>query len=268
MQHQIDDFNFSITNILISHKWTFNVNSNFTCLDGRKSYGLVYLLNGQLFFKFLDGRSITLNPGDAILLKPNDRYKITCEIPSTHYTVNFNLANSSIEGEVAKNTFLNKGNPTVCTNFTTSALVNNFENLCNVWQKKEFGYRIQSITIANKLLFEFIKKYISFEISDDYKKIQPAIKLMEKNWNKNLTLTNLAKECNLSISHFRHLFTNLLKMAPMEYRDSLRLLYAKDYLMWKVYSIKEIANLCGFDDVNYFNRFFKKHIGVTPSKYI
>ena len=31
--------------------------------------------------------------------------------------------------------------------------------------------------------------------------------------------------------------------------------------------LTDIAYKCGFNDVNYFSRFFKKHTGISPSKY-
>ena len=137
-----------------------------------------------------------------------------------------------------------------------------------MWNLKEYGYRIESLILSNKLLFNFVKKAIAVEHdSPDYFKIKPAIELLEKSWNQELSLKELAASCNLSISHFRHLFFNTQKMSPLKYRDTLRLLHIKDQLMVEGLSIKEIANNCGFDDVNYFNRFFKKYTGITPSQY-
>ena len=265
MKYQMDDFNFSISNVLVAHKWTFLKNSTFCCENGRNCYGLVHILSGQMHFDFLDGKTIILNAGNTILLKPNDKYISYSKTESTHYTVNFNLQEEFLDGEVVKKTFLESGNPVF---LESSFLVDTFENLSNIWKQKDFGYRVQAISITNKLLLAFIKNSVLDNVSNEHKKIQPALKLIEKNWNKELSLEVLAKECNLSVSHFRHLFTKTLNTSPMEYRDSLRLLYAKDYLMIEGYSIKEVANFCGFEDANYFNRFFKKHIGVTPSKYL
>jgi AraC-like DNA-binding protein len=53
----------------------------------------------------------------------------------------------------------------------------------------------------------------------------------------------------------------------MEYRDSIRLLYAKDFLAEESTSVSEAAYKCGFEDVNYFSRFFKKHTGSSPTAY-
>ena len=53
----------------------------------------------------------------------------------------------------------------------------------------------------------------------------------------------------------------------MQYRDSIRLYYAKEYLNSGYYTVSEIAEKCGFDDVSYFVRFFKKRTGTPPGAY-
>ena len=52
--------------------------------------------------------------------------------------------------------------------------------------------------------------------------------------------------------------------APIQYRDSIRLYYAKEYLSSGYYTVSETAEKCGFDDVSYFVRFFKPKAGLPP----
>jgi AraC-like DNA-binding protein len=42
---------------------------------------------------------------------------------------------------------------------------------------------------------------------------------------------------------------------------------AKAQLKLSVAPIKEIANSLGFENVAFFNRFFKTHVGITPKNY-
>ena len=43
--------------------------------------------------------------------------------------------------------------------------------------------------------------------------------------------------------------------------------YAKVYLNSGYYTISEVVKKCGFDDVSYFVRFFKKQLGLTSGAY-
>lgn len=267
MEQKINDFNIAITNIVIAHRWTFESPTSVSYQNGRKYYGLVHLLTGKLIFNFLDGRTLILNAGDSIFLKPTDKYKIVCPVTCQHYTVNFEMPSFSFKGQIANKLLSQNDNLVVSQNTFSKAQVDTFEKLANIWQNKEFGYRLEAIILTSKLLYQFIKKAFTFEHNPEYLRIKSAIELLENSWNKELSLKILADSCNLSISRFRALFFKIFNKSPIEYRNMLRLLYAKDYLMWDGYSIKEIAYMCGFDDVNYFCRFFKKHTGISPSLY-
>lgn len=56
-------------------------------------------------------------------------------------------------------------------------------------------------------------------------------------------------------------------MPPVKYLTQLRIEYAKELLITGRYSIGEIAEMCGFENVYYFSTVFKKHTGIPPSKY-
>lgn len=53
-------------------------------------------------------------------------------------------------------------------------------------------------------------------------------------------------------------------LTPKAYLDQRRLLEAKRYLTYSDLSVKEIAFSLGFDEPTNFNKFFRKHAGITP----
>ncbi len=267
MEQKVNDFNVAVTNIITAHKWAYEKVNLSIYQNGRKYYGLVHILSGKIFYYFSDGRTLALKEGDYILFKPTDKYKFVCPSTCEHYTVNFEIPPSTIQGEIANKLFLKNDNLVIPQSDFSKAQKDTFEKLVTVWQNKEFGYRLESIMLTSKLLHAFIKKAFAFEHDNNYVKIKPAIELIENSWNKELSLKILADCCNLSVSRFRSLFSKIFGKSPIEYRNTLRLLYAKDYLMWEGYSIKQIGLMCGFEDVNYFCRFFKKHTGTSPSTY-
>lgn len=268
MNEKFNDFNVIITNIIVAHKWIYDKSTVYNCLEGRKNYGLVHLISGKLDYKFTSGQNIIANAGDWILLKPDDSYVVTCPETCQHYTINFQLLPSSITGEPAKKVFLSETLSIIRQKPLTNAQTDRFESLCQLWKDKDAGYRIQANVVLYKILFDYIKQHIPFLENYKYDKLKPAIEIIEKNWNQDIALSSLAESCFLSVTHFRHLFMDVFKTSPINYRNSLRLLYAKDYLSCEGYTITEVAYKCGFTDINYFSRFFKKHMGISPSKYI
>lgn len=83
----------------------------------------------------------------------------------------------------------------------------------------------------------------------------------------NLTIEELAKLCNLSISSFKRQFKKEFKDSPNNYINSQRIQKAKKLLSITNLSISEIAYQVGFNDPLYFTRSFKKKIGSTPTQY-
>ena len=90
---------------------------------------------------------------------------------------------------------------------------------------------------------------------------------LEKNCAVLWSLERMAKFCNMSVSSFRQSFRKLTGVPPLEYLVQLRLNKAAGRLATSTENLEEIADKCGFNDVNYFSKQFKKHFNILPSRY-
>ena len=72
---------------------------------------------------------------------------------------------------------------------------------------------------------------------------------------------------NLSPYYFSKLFKEETGENFIEYLTKLRIQKAKELLVDKEKSMKEICGQVGYSDPNYFSRIFKKSVGVTPTEY-
>lgn len=79
-------------------------------------------------------------------------------------------------------------------------------------------------------------------------------------------VVKLASECNLSPTHFRRLFDKYTGSSPKEFILSMKISRAKQ-LLSEGKSIKESAELSGFNDTFYFMRAFKKMTGITAGRF-
>lgn len=84
------------------------------------------------------------------------------------------------------------------------------------------------------------------------------------NYASDLTVANLAKECNMSTSYFRKLFLETVGVSPQQYIIQIRLNMAEQLLRTTKRPIQEIANDVGFRTLSSFNRLFKKKNGCAP----
>ena len=82
-----------------------------------------------------------------------------------------------------------------------------------------------------------------------------------------LTVDEIAKQASLSRSYFQHTYKKLFGSTVTEDIIASRLEYAKLLLATTDSTVKEIAELCGYETDVHFMRQFKSRTGLTPSLY-
>jgi AraC-like DNA-binding protein len=87
---------------------------------------------------------------------------------------------------------------------------------------------------------------------------------MSQNVHLNLTLSDIARENNVSISYVKLLFSTYAGISPKSYFNQLRLRRASEQLD-EGRSVTEIATAMNFSSPSYFSAFYKRHTGISPS---
>ncbi len=82
-----------------------------------------------------------------------------------------------------------------------------------------------------------------------------------------IAVDSLSRKAYLSRNMFFKWFREQFGITPLEYINRERLKLAKQLLADKKNSISSVSLQCGFNDVNYFVRLFKKAEGITPGMY-
>lgn len=100
-----------------------------------------------------------------------------------------------------------------------------------------------------------------------YEKISEVVYYMEQNYEKPLTLGELASLSHYSQRHFTRLVREYYGRSPMEYLDMIRIKNACELLLHSTLNILQISQMCGFEDNNLFSRHFRTSIGVSPTAY-
>ena len=88
--------------------------------------------------------------------------------------------------------------------------------------------------------------------------------LIADNLAGSISLSELAKTCGLSVSHFSRAFRKSTGLAPHAWLLQARVDTAKVMLRDRDASLSAIASSCGFVDSSHFTRVFTRLVGLSP----
>lgn len=148
------------------------------------------------------------------------------------------------------------------------ALIRELEN-------KELGYELSIKSQLYRLLSLLIRSYVAPATDlDQYRaklreleRLAPVFKQIDESYSDKLTVEQLANLTGLSRYHFSRLFKQLTDKSLMEYINWIRINKSEELLRNTSMSISEIAEACGFNDIYYFSRTFRKHKELSPTKW-
>lgn len=103
----------------------------------------------------------------------------------------------------------------------------------------------------------------------DYRKIMQLKKVldyMEANYSSPVTLEQLSASVNMSPKYFCRFFYQMTHRTPIDYLNYQRIEHASYQLATTDVSVTEVAYNCGFNDLSYFIKTYKKYKGITPGK--
>lgn len=87
---------------------------------------------------------------------------------------------------------------------------------------------------------------------------------ISQNYDKKLSIADLAKAGHLSETHFRRIFEKCMNMTPVDYLNLVRVQMACEYMRNNDVSMESVAEKCGFQSVSTFNRNFRRVLGESP----
>jgi len=87
------------------------------------------------------------------------------------------------------------------------------------------------------------------------------------NYAQEITLDRMAAHVGMNKSSFCVFFKRQVGQSFMTYVNDFRLSVARELLSNGTLSVSEICYQCGFNDIHYFSRLFKRKMGVSPKKY-
>lgn len=249
----MDFSEMDISHIELAHEYVLNAERICEYPAGRGSFGLVYVICGTAEYRFFSGERVKITDGEGLMLFPNAAYRITTDGNFCHYTVNFNLHNNINAGELYRKLAFSEQN-------VISRL---FFRICESWRTRSVGFELRCKSLLYEILCVLEQEAHERESARGGGLLRAKVH-MDECYAQNFDIATLARIAGMSPTNFRRRFREVFGETAMQYRDRVRLFVAKQYLASGYYNVSEVARAVGFEDVSYFVRFFKRHVGTSP----
>ncbi len=100
-----------------------------------------------------------------------------------------------------------------------------------------------------------------------HQKVHEVALYLQTHIHESVSLEELAQRFFMSRSYLTRSFRNITGFSVVEYMTYIRIQKAQQLLLESDRSITEIADLCGFGNITYFEKVFKEATGQTPVQY-
>ena len=97
--------------------------------------------------------------------------------------------------------------------------------------------------------------------------IKSVRKYIDDHYSEKITMEDVAASVSMSPSYLSALFKEKMSMTVHDYLIRVRIEKSIELLGRRDLSIKQVMQQCGIESQSYYNRIFKKMIGLTPGKY-
>lgn len=214
----------------------------------RPCWGLCFIIDGSIVYKTKNSKTVA-ESGDIVILKKGSLYSAEFIKHRTNdILINFHC-NISSNADWINDITLIKGR---------KSLKNDFLEISDYSVFKERGYMVKSVFY--RILDSLTQVGIETTLSAKIKQII--------NSDPSASEADIAKACSVSVSTLQRTFKYSYGKTVSKYKNDIRMAKAKRLLLSGMYSVEETAEILNFCDSAYFSRCFKKHMGLSPKKFV
>lgn len=121
--------------------------------------------------------------------------------------------------------------------------------------------------VMSSMAYRFVVDFFEQQSVAIPSPLEQLCRYMERRFAQKLTLAQLAQEAGMSVSKLCHDFRREYGCTVFTYILDLRLTYARSYLRnSRQVRVRDVAEACGFEDVSYFCKAYKKKFDITPAQ--
>ena len=213
----------------------------------------------------LDGKKYLFSKNDVVVINSN----------VLHYTeTNTELLYDCliISTDFCKRVGINPNTVCIAPYIKNNQIVDLLSMIKETYFDKSITSRIARLNkLILEILIELTENYsvntnpISLK-TEKFKTVKAAIHYIRNNYSQKITLDDISKFALCDKYALCKDFKKLTGKTIIEYLNNYRCIKAIDYLSSGL-SVTDTASFCGFDNLSFFTKTFKKYIGKLPSDY-
>lgn len=232
----------------------------------------------------VDGKSWSLKPGDCLFVNAGAVHSVRAENqePCTLHAIVFHprLVGGSPESvfwqEYLKPMLSDGAAPSCLLGTGEDWRGEALEQIHSAWQSclnEERGFEFNVRSALSRLVFllaehrPVLEKRPSEKTLRDMARIKTMLQFIQVHYSQPLTAAQIAQSAAVSESECLRCFRNVIGATPIQYLNQYRVQRAAELLLSTDLKITEIGGLCGFQEMGWFARTFRKLKGCTPSEY-
>ena len=132
----------------------------------------------------------------------------------------------------------------------------------------EFNNLNDYISYINKIILKINDVLLNLKCTcNTDKTINLAVKYIQDNYFKDLSMAEVSNHISLNYSYFSILFKEKTGMNFSDYLRRVRIEKAKELLQNSAYKIYEVSEMVGYNNTKHFTTTFRMLTGISPSEF-
>lgn len=231
----------------------------------RDGYSRLYHVKGGVGRITVEERDITVKPGEILLIPSSAVFKLISSPGLDHDWIHFDIRTR--EGLP----LFDLVRPGSFSRRAVGGEALHFSQITRFWNRAGTEGYLNAVPLLNLLLIPFLHPLRPIlsegEEGADLPWLYRALVYLNRHLAEEISLEDLARRLGCHPTYLSNAFSRKFGIPPRSYLLKRRVEQAQQLLWHGDAPLKEVASLCGFGDVYYFHRSFKKLTGMTPGEY-
>ncbi len=226
---------------------------------------ILYILQGSVTV-LADAVSVTAGKGEIIVINSNNVHYIqTLEEEAKYYCL-------IIDRKFCGDFGLDTGEIIFQRLIKDERIGEKYKIINEEFQFKKALYKANVKAVSMELIICLFRDYTLSESplskqveGGKIEVIKKAIRYLQDNYDHTISITDISEKAGVSKYYFCRIFKEITGYTAIRFLNTIRCTNAKKLLQSGKYSVEEAALLCGFDNLSYFSKTYKKYMGCLPS---